>query len=174
MDAARTSDREPLSHRSHDLLKNITLIRSGLVGHQVHFSLVFVPDPRADDGLFFAIEIGRAFFTTGTMAGTLRVFFCPTYNKPNSPLPIDSKRVPGPLRKLELELTWNRDNGAEPHRLSVKPAQILHEVHGGDDSPVTHSQNEIPANRTTLLPARPPRPGLKIQDREVPFGNWLG
>ena len=73
MDAARTSDREPLSHRGNDLLKDITLIRSGLIGHQVHFSLVFVPDPRTDDGLFFAIEIGRAFFATGTMVGTLRV-----------------------------------------------------------------------------------------------------
>ncbi|MFT6576520.1 MAG: hypothetical protein ACI9NQ_000278 [Paracoccaceae bacterium] len=73
MDAARTSDRETLSHRSNDLLKNITLIRSDLIGHQAHFSLVFMTDSRTEDGLLFAIELGRALFATGPMTGTLQV-----------------------------------------------------------------------------------------------------
>ncbi len=73
MDAARTSDWETLSHRSNDLLKNITLIRSDLIGHQTHFALVFMTDSRTEDGLLFAIEIGLTFFATGTMTGTLQV-----------------------------------------------------------------------------------------------------
>jgi hypothetical protein len=46
MDAARSSNRETLSHGGHDLLKNIPLIRSDLIGHQAHFSLLFMTDSR--------------------------------------------------------------------------------------------------------------------------------